>query len=138
LDLFLPHLENPHLVAIFRNPLGIATSSVEHTKNYTADRVDFFQALRLANFYYGELVTALERHRGLPTATVAFEDVVSQPLKEAEKLAQFLQLTLTEEKKAQIERMVIGRDRIAREKVKARHFFTGAIPRLWKKHQDAS
>jgi hypothetical protein len=138
LDLFLPHLENPHLVAIFRNPLGIAKSSVEHTKNYTADRVDFFQALRLANFYYGELAKALERHRALPTATVAFEDVVTQPLKEAEKLAHFLQLTLTEEKRAQIERTVIARDRIAHEKAKAKDFFTGAIPRLWKKFQDAS
>jgi hypothetical protein len=138
LELFLPYLENPHLIAIFRNPLGIANSSVEHTKNYTADKVDFFQALRLVNFYYAEMFKILERHRALPAITVAFEDVVSQPMREAEKLANFVQLRLTEEKRAQIDKMVIARDRIAQEKARAKGFFTGTIPRLWRKYQNPS
>lgn len=138
LDLFLPHVENPHLIAIFRNPLDIANSSVEHTKNYKADKVDFFQALSLANFYYGEMFKALERHQALPCINVSFEDVVREPMREAEKLANFLQLTLTEEKRAQINTSVIGRDRIAAEKARARGFFTGRIPRLWSKYQHRS
>ena len=138
LDLFLPHLENPHLIAVFRNPLGIANSSVEHTKKYKADKVDFFQALRLTNFYYAEMFKALERHRALPAISVAFEDVVSQPMQEAEKLANFLQLSLTEEKRARIDQSVIERDRIAGEKARAKGFFTGRIPRLWSKYQSRS
>jgi hypothetical protein len=136
LDLFLPYLENPHLIAIFRNPLGIAKSSVEHTKNYISDKVDFFQALRLVNFYSAELSKALERHRELPTLTVAFEDVVSQPMEEAVRLANFLQLELTEEKRKELESLVIPRDRIAREKARAAGFFTGKMPRLWRKYQN--
>ena len=135
LDLFLPYLENPHLIAIFRNPLGIAKSSVEHTKNYVSDKVDFFQALRLVNFYSVELCKVLERHRELPTITVAFEDVVSHPMAEAARLANFLQLELTEEKKKELESLVIPRERIAREKRRASGFFTGKIPRLWRKYQ---
>ncbi|MGE5305045.1 MAG: sulfotransferase [Alphaproteobacteria bacterium] len=136
LDLFLPHLENPHLIAIFRNPLGIAKSSVEHTKNYISDKVDFFQALSLVNFYSAELCKALERHRELPTLTVTFEDVVSQPMEEALRMADFLQLELTKEKKEELERLVIPRDRIAQEKAMAAGFFTGKIPRLWHKYQN--
>jgi hypothetical protein len=123
---------------VFRNPLGIANSSVEHTKDYTADKVDFFQALSLAGFYYAEMFKALERHRALPSINVSFEDVVSQPMREAEKLANFLQLSLTEEKRAQIDKSVIGRDRIAGEKARAKGFFTGSIPRLWSKYQNRS
>jgi hypothetical protein len=124
------------LIAIFRNPLGIAKSSVEHTKNYISDKVDFFQALSLVNFYSAEMVKALERHRELPTLTVAFEDVVSQPMEEAARLANFLHLELTEEKRNELESMVIPRDRIAREKARAAGFFTGKIPRLWRKYQN--
>ena len=135
-DLFLPHLENPHLVAVFRNPLGIARSSVEHTKKYTADRVDFFQALNLLTFYYSELFKLLERHRDLPVMMVGFEDVVSEPIIHAEKMAKFLQLELTQEKKAQLERLVIPRAEIANEKAKSKRFFTGKLPRLWRKYQN--
>ena len=138
LDLFLPHLENPHLIPIFRNPLDIANSSVQHTKNYKSDKVNFFQALSIANFYYGEMFKALERHQELPCINVSFEDMVRQPMREAEKLADFLQLPLTEEKRAQIGKSVIGRDRIAAEKARARGFFTGRIPRLWSKYQNRS
>src|SRR5262245_15383686 len=63
LELFLPALTNPHLVAVFRNPLGIAHSSVEHTKNYQSGRVDFLQALQLADFYHGKMINILQTHQ---------------------------------------------------------------------------
>jgi len=135
LELFLPHLENPHLIAVFRNPLGVAHSSVEHTKKYTSDRVDFFQALNLASFYYSEMFKILERNQDLPVLMVAFEDVVSQPMVIAKKMAKFLSLEWTEQKKAQIGRLVIPRTEIAQEKAKAKRFFTGKLPRLWRKYQ---
>jgi hypothetical protein len=135
LELFLPYLENPHLIAVFRNPLDIANSSVEHTKKYTADRVDFFQALTLVNFYSAEMVKVLERHRELPLMPVAFENVVSEPIKEAEKMANFLELELNEHKTAQLESLVIPRVHIAQEKARSSRFFTGKIPRLLRKYR---
>lgn len=136
LELFLPYLENPHLIAVFRNPLGIARSSVEHTKNYTFDRVDFFQALRLVNFYYSEMFKVLERHQHLPVMMVAFEDVVSEPIRVAEKIATLLDLELSEKKRTQLERLVIPRARITQEKARGKRFFTGTIRRLLRKYQN--
>ena len=136
LELFLPHLENPHLITVFRNPLGIAHSSVEHTKKYTSDRVDFFQALRLVNFYYSEMFKVLERHRNLPVTMVAFEDVVSEPIRDAEKIANLLHLELSEKTRLLLERLVIPRAKIAREKARRRSFFSGTIPRLLRKYQN--
>jgi len=36
--LFLPHLVNPHFVLVFRNLLGTALSSVEHTRRFDSPR----------------------------------------------------------------------------------------------------
>jgi hypothetical protein len=129
LELFLPALRNPHLVAVFRNPLGIAHSSVEHTKNYKSGKVDFFQALQIANFYYGKMVKTLETHRALPTVCTAYEDVLSDPVQEARKLAEFLNIELTEKKVAAIKGLVISRDQIKQEKNKLGSVFRGRIPR---------
>lgn len=133
IELFLPHLRNPHFVAVFRNPLGIANSSVEHTKNYKLGRVDLLQALKLTSFYYGEMFKVLERHPDVPTISVAFEEVVTQPIQEAKRLADFLGVELTEAGKAKIERLVISREEIAKEKKKATRLLGGKIPRLFRK-----
>ena len=129
LELFLPVLTNPHLVAVFRNPLGIAHSSVEHTKNYQSGRVDLLQALQLTDFYHGKMVKILETHRDVPTVCTAFEDVVNDPVKEAKKLAAFLELDLTEKKVAAIQSLVISRDRIDEEKRRRAGVFGGKLPR---------
>jgi hypothetical protein len=129
LELFLPALTNPHFVAVFRNPLGIAHSSVEHTKNYQSGRVDFLQALQLAHFYHGKMVKILQSHRRVPTVCTAFEDVVSDPIEEAKKLAVFLELELTERKISAIQSLVISRDRIEEEKRKLAGLFRGKLPR---------
>jgi hypothetical protein len=129
LELFLPALRNPHLVAVFRNPLGIAHSSVEHTKNYKSGKVDFFQALQIVNFYYGKMAKTLEAHRALPTVCTAYEDVLNDPVQEARRLAHFLKIELTEQKIAAIRGLVISRDQIKQEKNKLGTIFRRRIPR---------
>jgi hypothetical protein len=80
------------------------------------------------------MLKVLEKHQGLPWISVSFEDVIHQPLKEAGRLADFLELELTEEKIEAIERLVIPRDRIAKEKKRVRSFFAGRLPRLIKRY----
>ncbi|MGH7847180.1 MAG: sulfotransferase, partial [Candidatus Binatia bacterium] len=134
IELFLPHLRSPHFVAVFRNPLGIANSSVEHTKNYKSGRVDLLQALKLTSLYYGEMFKVLERHPEVPTISVAFEEVVTRPIQEAKRLGDFLGVELAEAAKAQIERLVISREEIAKEKQSATGLLGGKIPRLFRKY----
>jgi hypothetical protein len=132
IDLFLPYVANPHFVMVFRNPLTIAYSSVEHTKN-SARSVDLLSGLKLANFYQKEMLDFLERHPELPTIFVAFDDVVSQPMKEAARLAEFLGIELDEKKIRAVERMVIPREEIETSKKKASSLLTGKIPKFIRK-----
>ena len=130
-ELFLPYLNNPHFIVVFRNPVGTANSSVQHTEKYQ-DRVHFLQALKLTNFYYGEILKFLEMHPNLPRSFIAFEELVDDPLREARKLAEFLGLEMSEETTKDIHQLVIPREKVEMERKKATDLFTGKIPRLIK------
>jgi hypothetical protein len=86
--LFLPHLRNPHIVAVFRNPVHTARSSVE----YKEGSVGFAEALLLANFWNGEIADLLVAHPDVPRIVVAYEDLVVRPVEEALRIARFLDL----------------------------------------------
>lgn len=131
-ELYLPYLVHPHFVVVFRNPLGTAQSTVEHTRRFK-DQVDFARALKLTHFYNGEMLAFLERHPDPPRLFLAFEDLVADPAKEAARLARFLGVEPTEEKFRAVEKLVIPRERIAAEKTRAGTLIGGKIPRLVKK-----
>ena len=132
IDLYLPHLVNPHFVVVFRNPLGTAQSTVEHTRRFQ-DKVDLDRALKLVHYYHGEMLRFLDLHPELPKVFLAFEELVENPLREAQKLADFIGVELTEKKMRQVERLVIPREKIAAEKTRAKTLMGGKIPRLVKK-----
>jgi hypothetical protein len=131
-ELYLPYLLNPHFVVVFRNPLGTAQSTVEHTRRFK-DQVDLWRALKLVNYYHGETLRFIDGHPDLPKVFVSFEDLVSDPLKEAGRLAEFLGIEFTEKKMRKVEKLVIPREKIAAEKLRANGLLTGKIPRLVKK-----
>ncbi len=119
MELFLPYLTNPHFVIVSRNPLGTAKSSVAYLTTYRKRKLEFLQALKLAHFYTGEILAFLERHPNLPNIFVSFEDVVAEPKKEAERLAAFLGLNLSDETIENIYELVIPRERIEAARKKA-------------------
>lgn len=131
-ELYLPYLVNPYFVLVFRNPLGTAHSTVEHTRKFK-DQVDLWRALKLVNYYYAEILGFIDRHPELPKAFLSFEDLVENPLKEAGRLAEFLGVEFTEKKMRQVENLVIPRERIDAEKNRANSLLGGKIPRLFKK-----
>lgn len=131
-ELFLPYLVNPHFVLVFRNHLSTALSSVEHTRRHRRP-LDLSQALRIAHFYQGEMLRFLKNHPDIPTQCVSYEDVLLDPLKEAAKMASFLELELSDETARAVTEFVIPRDRLPLEKKKRRSFFMGTLPRLIRK-----
>lgn len=128
-ELFLPYLFNPYLVTVFRNPLHTAESSVAHKRG----KITFLDALKLVNFYTGEMLAFLERHPDLPNIFLSFEEIVANPRKEAERLADFLGLELTEKKMEDIYSLVIPRDQIETAKKKATGGFARRLPRFIRK-----
>lgn len=131
-ELYLPYLVNPHFILVFRNPLGTAHSTVEHTRRFK-DKVDLWRALKLVHFYHGEMMGFIDRHPELPKVFLSFEELVHDPVKEAARLAEFLGIELTDKKADEVERLVIPREKIAAEKVRAGTLLGGKIPRLVKK-----
>jgi predicted O-methyltransferase YrrM len=125
IELFLPYLSNPHFVIVTRNPIKVAQSTARMTKG----QADFYKAFRLLNFYNNEMLNFLERHPDLPRLFLAFEDIIEDPIKEAKKLADFLGLELTKEKKVKIKKFVIPKEKIQIEKRKAiiKNFIRGKI-----------
>ncbi len=119
IELFLPYLINPHFVVCFRDPLKVAQSSQEFFSLMGIRKeISIFQMLKAINFHNRIILNFLERHPDLPRIFVAFEDVIENPIKEAKRLADFLGLELTEEKKREINDFVIPKDRIKKEKEK--------------------
>ena len=134
IELFLPYLVNPHFVIVFRNPLMVAKSLTKRSIGI-GKKVTFFQALRLTNFYNSETLGFLEKNPSLPRVFIAYEDIMNDPIKETRRLADFLGLELNEEKKKEINKLVIPRLRIEQEKRKlaAKNLFLVKPVRFLKK-----
>ncbi len=127
--LFLPHLRNPHIVAVFRNPMHAAASSVDHRNR----SIGFAEALRLVNFWNGEIADFLAHHPEVPRAIMAYEDLVARPVEEALRIARFLDLTPSDGQLARVRNLVLPRASLARKKEQLRLRHRYSVPRLWKR-----
>jgi hypothetical protein len=87
----LPHLRNPHFVAIFRNPYSISRSSSERDQREYAPRL-----LEVAA-NHTKRVSDLVGRLQAPTALASFEAVVKQPDEFVTGLAEFIGLQPTGE-----------------------------------------
>jgi len=125
---FIPLLDNPHLIFVFRDPSSIARSGVKHTKRY--EKLSFEEALQSAVASDRKLTNMVEEYKGsLPIHIIKFEDVIKKPEDEVRKMAGFLGIHLTDENFSEVMEFIIPRDNIKKERKK------GAIKRwmrLWK------
>lgn len=100
--LWLPHLVNPHCVVCLRNPVHAARSLVHLDVGFDLER-----ALRLVSLHHRRILDFLETQPHLPRTVVAYEDLVANPVGEAERLARFLDLEPTEEQRRRIGEFVM-------------------------------
>jgi len=110
-DLFLPYLTNPHLVVVGRNPIGNALSLVEFLK-HKYPSLTFIELLRVVKNLDKEIFCCAERHKEIPTIFVTFEDIITNPIKEADRICRFLDLTLNRDKVKRINEFLIPREKI--------------------------
>jgi hypothetical protein len=80
----LPHLRNPHFIAVFRNPYSISRSSAERDS-----RVYQLRLLQVAANHTKMVVDLIERLEA-PTALAAFEAAVRKPVEFVRGLADFI------------------------------------------------
>ncbi len=106
--LYLRHLKQPKMIIVFRNMLAISRSAVRYTKHKSSlyKPLNKFNALRVAHQYHDSIISLLEEYPELDVLFVSFEEIVSSPIREAEKIASFLELELTGDAKERIARFV--------------------------------
>jgi len=113
--LFIPHLNSPHLIFVFRNSDAIAKSGVRHTKRY--EKLSYEEALRSAEASNSNLSRMTDEYKDrYPTHSIQFENVIKNPEIEVYRLADFLGIKLSETKKRRIMEFVIPRDEIKKER----------------------
>ena len=121
IEIFLPYLENPHFIVVFRNPLHIAESIVKYTKNKPFyNELNIFQALKIVNQYYHGIYTFLHEHNELPLYFISFEELTSDPVKETEGLARFLNMPVTPAQLERIKRLITPKHEMLRLKKRFR------------------
>jgi len=93
------YMENPHIVYIMRNPVNQAKSFQMFRLKNDGIKSPFLDLLReMADHALMTAILAQElQQMGYPVAFVTYEDLKSQPLEEAERLAEFLGVEMTEE-----------------------------------------
>jgi len=97
----LPHLRNPHFVAIFRNPFSISRSSAER------DSRDFnLRLLQVAANHTKRVVDLLERLEA-PAALASFEAATRSPETFVGNLAEFIGVEVGEATASEVSRSAI-------------------------------
>ena len=112
IELYLPLLKNPYFVIVTRDPLKVAESTVKMA------RLSLDRALEIVDFYNESIRRFLLLHPDLPCIFLSFEDIIRNPVGQSQKLADFLGLSLDSEKRKQIKKFVIPRNKIMWEKRK--------------------
>lgn len=138
-SLFIPYLRNPHFVIVSRNMLHTAKSICQEKFNDDFNKgkmpgnpdLNLEKALTLVSDYNQEILSVLKNNPEIPKIFVAYEDIVKNPAQEAGRLATFLGISLIEEKLSKIKKLVIPREKIRWEKIKA-GFLSDVFRKLFK------
>ena len=113
--LFIPFLDNPHLIFVFRSPDAIARSGVKHTKRY--EKLTVEEAYRSAVDSNEKLAELVDRYKGsLPIHVIKFEEVMKSPDGEVKKLSEFLGIELSSEQLDRVTGFIIPREEIKKER----------------------
>ena len=101
-------MNNPHVIAIFRNP-------VDQAKSFQAFRLkrddvltplfDLIQEMTMNQTTMAEEIRLFES-QGFPVTATTYEEVKYKPLEEAAKIAKAIGVELTEEMKTKVQEFV--------------------------------
>jgi len=114
IEMYLPYLENPYFIICRRKTKDIAQSLKRR------DKIKIRSALNLDRIYQEKIKSFLEKHPDLPKIVLSFEEIIKNPIKEAEKIANFLGLNLNEKKIEKIREFVKPRYKMKIIKIIAR------------------
>lgn len=100
IECWLPHLPDPHLIALYRHPLDNAQAM---SGLY---RMPFSEALRITEQYNQNISRVLAHNPTIPSVVIRFEDIVEKYLEVVELLEAFLGVEATGEALQNISMMI--------------------------------
>lgn len=115
LPLFMPHLDNPKLVIVFRNPLNTAKSMIKFTttKSHLYSPLDIEGALKVVHEYYHGINYIIGSY-DVPRRFIAYEELIHEPESEIRSLCDFLGIRVDRETLAKAMSMVASRSDLRR------------------------
>ena len=114
LELFLAELSRPRLVVVIRNPLAVARSQLD----FSRDELGLVDALELVGTFYSRVWETLKRDPQIPVVLVSYEDLLRNPGRVAGDLATFLELSPSSEQIRRAASLVASRRRLRWERAK--------------------
>ncbi|MFC1738363.1 hypothetical protein ACFL1G_04845, partial [Planctomycetota bacterium] len=108
IDLYMPYLNNPHLIICSRNAESIANSIVKR------DKIDFCEAEKIVSIYLKRIEEFIAENPSLPMINVFYEDALQSPEMMLENLISFLNIKVSEETRQKALSVVMTKEKIRR------------------------
>jgi hypothetical protein len=110
IDLYLPYLNNPHVIWCNRDPADIARSLWERNK------IPNQESERLTKHYQKQVGDFLSRYPKIPVLTIFYQEIVNNPVLWIQKTVDFLDLKVEQEQLVKAKEFILPKDRLLREK----------------------
>jgi hypothetical protein len=129
LSLYLPYLENLHIVHVSRKEDGVVKSQLSSSGDRYSE-----QDIRNNLSEYEKRIQEFKLLNSSPWVDVYFDNVIQEPIVQARRLADFLGLEISKETESKIQEFIIPRDKILKEKKKASisEFLRKVKNKIWK------
>ncbi|PIP86572.1 hypothetical protein COV42_03020 [Candidatus Campbellbacteria bacterium CG11_big_fil_rev_8_21_14_0_20_44_21] len=111
IDLFLPYINHPYVIIVSRNIYDTAKSYQK-----LLGEKKFTESLKYIKSYEKRALDFADRNRHIPTHFVSFAQLISDPNKETEKMAKFINIEYSLRKRKRVLDFVIPREKIEFEK----------------------
>lgn len=134
IDPFIKYINNPFFIVVVRNPLDILKSAKISFRKFSSLSNDI-QKLAVINYHTKIIRDVLKKHHKVPCFYISYENLVKNPIKVSKKLANFLNIKLDNNKIKQINRFVIPRNNIKKERFK--RIFYNHFAYMFKRHSRA-
>jgi hypothetical protein len=121
-ELYLPYLENPHLIWCLRPPHDIAASL------QARNRIHLQAAEQITAIYHRQIEELLDRHPELPLLKMDYNQLVSSPQNGVDQLIHFLDLNPSQGQIEEAISQILPRKRLEQEKSVLRWKYWLSLP----------
>ena len=115
LDIYLPYVKNPHFIVVTRDPQSNAISLLDYLKPRHPS-VTLARCLEIVSEFNKRMSECIQSHPEIPALHISFESLTLNPVIQAKRIAEFLDITFQEKHAEAVQKFVISRNKIGKQK----------------------